>query len=78
MAAEGRGVGLILLSPYTAIVDIDAAQYPLFPVRLLDRDPFDTMALVPKIRIPVLILHGTDDRTVPFAMGERLAGAFGP
>jgi pimeloyl-ACP methyl ester carboxylesterase len=77
MASEGRGAGLILLSPYTAVVDLAAVRYPLFPVRLLDRDPFDTMALVPKIRMPVLIMHGTDDHTVPFAMGERLASAFG-
>ncbi len=78
MAAEGRGEGLILLSPYTAIVDIAAAQYPLFPVRLLDRDPFDTLSLAPKIRMPVLIMHGTEDHTIPFAMGEHLARAFGP
>ncbi len=77
MAADGRGIGLVLISPYTEVVDIAAARYPFFPVRLLDSDPFDTIDLVPKIRIPVLILHGTDDRTVPFAMGERLAKAFG-
>jgi hypothetical protein len=78
MAADDRGIGLILISPYTAVVDIAAAQYPYFPVRWLDRDPFDTLALVPKIRVPVLILHGTADRTVPFAMAERLAQIFGP
>jgi hypothetical protein len=77
MAAEHRGTGLVLISPYTAVADIAAARYPFFPVRLLDRDPFDTSALVRLIRLPVLILHGTDDRTVPFAMGERLARAFG-
>ena len=77
MAAEGRASGLILQSPYTSIVDIAAMQYPLFPVRLLDRDPFDTVSLVPKIRMPVLIIHGTDDGTVPFWMGERLTRRFG-
>jgi fermentation-respiration switch protein FrsA (DUF1100 family) len=77
MAAEGRATGLILQSPYTAIVDIAAMQYPLFPVRLLDTDPFDTLSLVPKIRMPVLIIHGTDDWTVPFWMGEQLKGRFG-
>jgi fermentation-respiration switch protein FrsA (DUF1100 family) len=77
MAADDRGTGLVLISPYTAVVDIAAAQYPYFPVRLLDSDPFDTFALVSRIRVPVLILHGTDDRTVPFAMGKRLANAFG-
>ena len=77
MAAEGRASGLILQSPYTSVVDIAAMQYPLFPVRLLDRDPFDTLSLATKIRMPVLIIHGTDDGTVPFWMGERLKARFG-
>ena len=77
MAAEGRAAGLILQSPYTSVVDVAALAYPLFPVRLLDRDPFDTLSLVPKIKIPVLIIHGTDDLTVPFWMGQRLKGLFG-
>jgi len=77
MAAEGRASGLILQSPYTAVVDIAAMQYPLFPVRLLDRDPFDTYSLVPRIKMPVLIIHGTNDWTVPFWMGARLKGRFG-
>jgi pimeloyl-ACP methyl ester carboxylesterase len=77
MAAEGRASGLVLQSPYTSIVDIAAMAYPLFPVRLLDTDPFDTLSLTPKIKIPVLIIHGTDDWTVPFWMGERLKGRFG-
>jgi pimeloyl-ACP methyl ester carboxylesterase len=77
MAAEGRASGLILQSPYTSIVDIAAMAYPLFPVRLLDTDPFDTLSLVPNIRMPVLIIHGTDDLTVPFWMGERLKALLG-
>ena len=77
MAAEGRASGLILQSPYTSVVDIAAMEFPLFPVRQLDTDPFDTLSLVPKIRMPVLIIHGTSDWTVPFWMGERLKGRFG-
>lgn len=78
MAAEGRASGLILQSPYTSVVDIAAMEYPLFPVRLLDKDPFDTLSLVPRIKLPVLIIHGTDDWTVPFWMGKRLKSRFGP
>jgi pimeloyl-ACP methyl ester carboxylesterase len=77
MAAEGRVSGLILQSPYTSIVDVAAEQYPIFPVRLLDRDPFDTISLTSKIRVPVLIIHGTSDWTVPFWMGQRVAHRLG-
>ena len=77
MAAERRVSGLILQSPYTSIVDVAAMQYPIFPVRLLDRDPFDTLSLTAKIKMPVLVIHGTDDWTVPFWMGERVAHRLG-
>jgi fermentation-respiration switch protein FrsA (DUF1100 family) len=77
MASEKRGVGLVLESPYTSVAAIGAAQYPFVPVRLLSRDPFDTLSLVPRIQIPVLIFHSRDDPTIPFAMGQELANRFG-
>jgi pimeloyl-ACP methyl ester carboxylesterase len=77
MAAEGRGAALILQSPYTAVADVAARRFPIFPVHWLMRDRFDTAALVPKIEVPVLIMSGTDDRTVPFDMGQTLAHLLG-
>jgi pimeloyl-ACP methyl ester carboxylesterase len=77
MAAERRGRLLILQSPYTAIVDVAALRFPLYPVRWFMRDRFDTVALVPRIGVPVLIIHGTADAIVPFTMGQSLAHDFG-
>jgi pimeloyl-ACP methyl ester carboxylesterase len=78
MASEGRGALLILQSPYTSVADVAARRFPLFPVRWLIKDPFDTASLVPKIAVPVLIMSGTVDRTVPFDMGQTLAHRLGP
>jgi len=77
MASEGRASALILQSPYTAVVDVAARRFPIYPVRWVMRDWFNTSALVPKIKMPVLIMHGTKDDVVPFDMGETLAHAFG-
>ena len=77
MASEGRASALILESPFTAAVDVAAGAYPMFPVRWLMKDRFDTLSLVPRIKVPVLILHGTDDEAVPFGMSKALARAFG-
>ena len=77
MASEGRGALLILQSPYTSVADVAARRFPVFPVHWLMRDPFDTYSLLPKITVPVLIMSGTVDRTVPFDMGETLAQRFG-
>lgn len=77
MAAEGRCAALILQSPYTAIVDIAQARFPIYPVRWTMWDRFDMLSLLSRIKVPVLILHGTADDTVPFAMSRELAQRFG-
>ena len=77
MASEGRASALILESPFTAAVDLAAVAYPYFPVRWLMKDRFDTLSLAPRIKVPVLILHGTEDQAIPFRMSETLARAFG-
>jgi pimeloyl-ACP methyl ester carboxylesterase len=77
MASEGRAQGLILEAPYTAIVDVAAGAYPVFPVRLLMRDRYDTRSLVSTIKVPVLIVHADGDPVIPFAMGRELAERFG-
>jgi alpha-beta hydrolase superfamily lysophospholipase len=73
MAAEGRARAVILQSPYTAIVDVAAAEFWAFPVRLVLRDRFDTESFASRIHVPVLIMHGTSDMIVPFWMGAHLA-----
>lgn len=77
MAGEGLVQGLILEAPYTAIYEVAAGLYPMFPVKLLARDRFNTRALVPAIKVPVLIVHADGDPVIPFAMGKELAGRFG-
>ncbi|MEM7318010.1 MAG: alpha/beta fold hydrolase [Pseudomonadota bacterium] len=72
IAAE-RDIGaLILGAPYSAAVDIAARRYPWVPVRLLMKDQFRSIDHIAAVTAPTLILHGTEDRVVPFASGQRL------
>jgi len=50
-------------------------RIPFFPASLV-RHRFDNMAKAAGITLPVLIIHGTEDEVVPFAMGERLTNLF--
>jgi pimeloyl-ACP methyl ester carboxylesterase len=77
MASEGLADGLVLESAYTSIADVGARLYPYVPVHLLSRDPFDTLSLLGRIKIPVLIFHSVDDPEIPFAMGRQLADRLG-
>ena len=75
LAAEVPVGGIILESPYTAIVDIGATRYPFLPVRLLMRDRYEQLSRIGQIRAPLLIVHGRRDRVVPFEMGEQVFAA---
>ena len=76
LALRGHGSRLVLISPYTSIPDLAGKVVWLSPFRWLVRDRFDTRAAAPRIPMPVLIIHGTDDEVVPFWMGEVLAKTF--
>jgi fermentation-respiration switch protein FrsA (DUF1100 family) len=63
---------LVLSSTFTGIRAY-ARRY-LMPGFLV-RHPFDNLAVVRAFEGPILVQHGTRDRTVPFAHGEALAAA---
>jgi pimeloyl-ACP methyl ester carboxylesterase len=76
MAARGWGRRLALLSPYTSLPDVAAAQYPWLPVRWLMREAFDSAERAPAVKVPVLVIHGTDDEVIPATFGRSLSRRF--
>lgn len=75
MARRFSPAALVLLAPFTSLPDAAALAIPYAPVKWLVRDQFDNLAKVRGLTMPVLILHGTADPIVPFALGQRLAKA---
>jgi pimeloyl-ACP methyl ester carboxylesterase len=76
MAARGHGARVVLLCPFTSIVDMASRLAPFLPARLYVRDRFDNAAKAPRIGVPVLVVHGARDALIPVAQGRRLAGLF--
>ncbi|WNG47741.1 alpha/beta hydrolase [Archangium minus] len=76
MAKRGHGARLVLITPYTSIVDVGARLFPWLPASLLVKDPFDSAAKAPGLKLPVLIIHGTQDEVVPVDMGQRMGTLF--
>jgi uncharacterized protein len=71
--ASRHEVGAVVLdSPYSATVDVAAARYWMFPVRLLMRDQFRSDLRIAEVSAPLLIVHGTADWTIPIRFGEKL------
>ena len=72
LATEVAAKALILEAPYTAIVDIAGERFWWLPVRFLMRDQFLTRERIGKVRMPVLMAHGTRDSVIPYTHVERL------
>jgi fermentation-respiration switch protein FrsA (DUF1100 family) len=72
LAAEQPVGKLILEAPYTSIADVAASAFPIFPVRLVIKDPFHSDQRIARVNAPLLVMHGVRDGTIPIAFGERL------
>jgi uncharacterized protein len=72
LASSRKIARLMLDSPFTSAVDVGAQVYWFLPVRFLMKDPFRSDLRIAKVSAPLLIMHGTRDTVVPFALGERL------
>ncbi|GFM49368.1 alpha/beta hydrolase [Pseudomonas cichorii] len=65
--------GLIIESTFTNLADVAAAiANTSLPVRWLLSQKFDSLDKIADIHMPVLIVHGTDDRYVPARFSEEL------
>lgn len=75
MAAEGRGSAVILESPYSSIAAVAQKHYWYLPARWLILDKWNSVDHVQRISAPLLILHGTEDQTIPLRYAEALFDA---
>lgn len=72
LASEHPVGKLILEAPYTSTADIAGSALPYVPVRWLMRDQFRSDERIAQVRVPLLVMHGTDDPVIPIVFGERL------
>lgn len=77
--ASERQVGrLLLATPHDSAVAIGQRLYPVYPVRLLLRDPYPSVEYAPRVTAPTLLLIAEQDRIIPPEHSHRLAEAFAP
>ena len=77
LASSVPAGGLVLQAPYTSIPDVGARRYPFLPVRQIARYRFPSLERIPKVTVPLLVLHSPQDAAVPLSMGEQLYAAAG-
>ena len=48
------------------------SKYPIFPIKLLLKDKYESDKKIKNIISPILVMHGEADKIVPFWMGEKI------
>ncbi len=72
LASKVDEAAVVLEGAPASLVDIGRERYPFFPMRLLMRNPFDSIRKVDSIHSPMLFLHSPEDTVIPIAEGRRL------
>jgi len=77
LAAQRPLAGLILVTPYDSLAAVAKRYYWYLPVDLLLKHRFDSIALAPALKQPLLCLIAERDEVIPPVHGERLFDAWG-
>lgn len=72
LASLGGVKAIVLVSPFTTLIDVGKAHYPFLPVGSLVKDRFDSVTHLKKTSVPLLVIHGEQDDIVPFEFGKKL------
>jgi pimeloyl-ACP methyl ester carboxylesterase len=78
VASERDVAALILITPYDSIQDIAASHFPLFPVRWLLQDKYESWRYAPQVKAPVTIIAAEHDEIIPRASTDLLRTRFRP
>ena len=64
--------GIVLVSPCSSVRDMATLEVSFPAAGWLVRNHYPTISRLPKVQVPVLVVHGDLDETVPIEQGRRL------
>lgn len=72
LASQRPAVRLVLITPYNSVKDLAVRQYPIFPVKWLLKDTFESWKYAVHITVPTLLVTAEHDEIIPRASTEAL------
>lgn len=57
--------GLFLSTPFISLAELAKEQYPIYPVQLLLRERLSTAEYLAEVKVPLVIVYGTNDNLAP-------------
>jgi pimeloyl-ACP methyl ester carboxylesterase len=77
LAAHRPVAGVILVAPFDSLVEVGKRHYPFLPVNWMLKHRFDSVALAPAIKAPLLCVVASRDEIIPAEHSKRLYDAWG-
>lgn len=75
LAEHHPAAGLVLEATFTSIADVVQHVAPLPGIRRFVRLGYPSLARMPRLALPLLVVHGRGDELVPFGHGQALFDA---
>jgi hypothetical protein len=63
--------GLVLQSTFTSIADVGSELFPWLPVRWINTIKYDTLKKLPRLKLPLLVMHSRHDEMIRFRHAEK-------
>lgn len=77
LAASRNTSAVILSTPYDSLVSVVQKKLPILPVDLILPHKYDSIGRANSIKIPLLIIAGTEDKIIPTWHSRRLKETWG-
>ncbi len=69
---------LVLVTPYNSLQELAAQQFPVFPVRWMLRDKFESWRVAARLDTPTVLVLADNDEVIPRASSDALLANFQP
>ena len=72
LAADVPSAAIVLEGAPASLVAIGEMRYPWIPIRMIMRNPFESVLKIGRIDAPMLFLHSPEDKIIPIEEGRKL------
>lgn len=76
LAANNNPQQLVLVAPYLNFYELKRKYIPIYIPSFFVKYPLDNNSHLAKVKCPVTIFHGTNDRVIPYEHGATLANNY--
>ncbi|WP_044871511.1 alpha/beta fold hydrolase [Pseudomonas sp. LFM046] len=78
LASQRPVAHLVLVTPYNSVLELAQHQFPIFPVRWMLQDKYESWRYARTLQVPTLVIAAERDEVIPRWSTEKLIRQFKP